>query len=92
MAYRRRGGKLAGFQGSQDPKQGVGTDQLSRKITQKVLIRDLQASLNFLDNWPVGLKLNTPLSNVFCQVFGAMAETAFGTHLSHSMISSRHPY
>jgi len=31
-------------------------------------------SLTWMDDWPVGLKLNTPLSGLLCTTFGGMAD------------------
>ncbi|KAH8079672.1 N-acetylglucosaminyl transferase component-domain-containing protein [Filobasidium floriforme] len=38
------------------------------------LVEAIQASLRWLDDWPVGLKLNTPLSAILCITFGQMAD------------------
>lgn len=38
------------------------------------LVEAIQVSLRWLDDWPVGLKLNTPLSAILCNTFGQMAD------------------
>ncbi|KAG7562532.1 hypothetical protein FFLO_02006 [Filobasidium floriforme] len=38
------------------------------------LVEVIQATLRWLDDWPVGLKLNTPLSAILCSTFGQMAD------------------
>jgi hypothetical protein len=43
-------------------------------IPQRWLVEVIQASLRWLDDWPVGLKLNTPLSAILCNTFGQMAD------------------
>ena len=38
------------------------------------LVEAIQVSLRWLDDWPVGLKLNTPLSAILCNTFSQMAD------------------
>lgn len=35
---------------------------------------DIIDGLRWLDDWPVGLKLNTPLSRLFCETYIGMTD------------------
>lgn len=41
-------------------------------LVERHLAEDVVRALNWLDDWPVGLKLNTPLSGFYCSSFAAV--------------------
>lgn len=44
-------------------------------FAERFLANDIISALKWLDDWPVGLKLNTPLSQFFCSNLSAVLES-----------------
>ncbi|OCF56521.1 hypothetical protein L486_05371 [Kwoniella mangroviensis CBS 10435] len=68
-------------QGIQGPKRfmstrqvGLGIEQLLESSIPKYLVELPINALKWLNDWPVGLKLNTPLSQFFCTGLGSIMQ------------------
>lgn len=48
--------------------------ELMRETVQPLLVTSVTDTLRWLDSWPLGVKLNTPLSRFFCDMFTGMTD------------------
>ncbi|GHJ85450.1 hypothetical protein NliqN6_1852 [Naganishia liquefaciens] len=54
-------------------EQSVTLENTANQAFQRLFMWNIMDGLRWLDDWPVGLKLNTPLSRLFCETYIGMA-------------------